>query len=90
MAKDLEDYGRTWGNNSVVQIHGTLKRMKQGLRMGFVFGGFDNPRALREIGEYARAAKAVRNLKGKLVTFLPHRSACVPMYDTFPDETKMM
>ncbi len=87
---DLTDAARSWGVNSAVQLPGTLKRMKPHLRFGFVFGGLRNPRALREIGEYARAARAVRNLKGKLVTFLPHRSLGVPMYDTFPDETKMM
>lgn len=87
---DLTDAGRSWGNNSCVQLPGTLKRMKPDFRFGFVFGGLDDARALGEIGEYARAAKAVRNLKGKLVAFLPHRSLGVPMYDTFPDETKMM
>jgi len=87
---DLTDAGRSWGNNSAVQLSGTLKRMRPDLRFGFVFGGLRNPRALREIGEYARAARAVKNLKGKVVAFLPHRSLAVPMYDTFPDETKMM
>ena len=87
---DLTDSGRSWGNNSAVQLSGTLKRMKPDLRFGFVFGGLREPRALSEVGEYARAAGAVRNLKGKLVAFLPHRSLGVPMYDTFPDETKMM
>lgn len=87
---DLVDYGRSWGNNSSVQFPGTIKRLKPDSRFGFVFGGLENPTVLQEIGEYARAAGAVRNLKGRLVTFLPHRSLGVPMYDTFPDETKMM
>lgn len=87
---DLTDAGRSWGNNSSVQLPGTLKRVKPNFRFGFVFGRLEDPRSLREIGEYARAAKAVRNLKGKLVAFFPHRSLGVPMYDTFPDETKMM
>ena len=87
---DLTDAGRSWGNNSAVQLPGTIKRMKPDLRSGFVFGGLEDPRALGEIGEYARAAKAVRGLKGKLVGILPHRSLGVPMYDTLPDETKMM
>lgn len=87
---DLTDAGRSWGNNSAVQLGGTLKRMKPDYRFGFVFGGLENPRALREIGEYALAAKAVQNLKGKRVAFLPHRCTGVPMYDTYPDETKMI
>lgn len=87
---DLVNYGRSWGNNSSVQFFGTIKRLKPDFRFGFVFGGLENPSALQEIGEYARAASAVRNLKGKLVTFLPHRSLGVPMYDTFPDEAKMI
>ena len=87
---DLTGAGRSWGNNSAVQLSGTLKRLKPGFRVGFVFGGLENPRVLREIGEYARAAKAVRSLKGKLIAFLPHRCVGVPMYDTYPDETMMM
>jgi L-arabinose isomerase len=87
---DLTGAGRSWGNNSTVQLPGTLKRYWPGFRFGFVFGGLGSPRTLREIGEYARAARAVRHLKGKMVAFLPHRSVGVPMYDTFPDETNMM
>ena len=87
---DLTDAGRSWGNNSSVQLPGTLKRYWPGFRFGYVFGGLENPRALREIGEYARAAKAVRSLRGKMVAFFPHRCVGVPMYDTYPDETRMM
>jgi len=83
---DLTGAGRSWGNNSSVQLLGTLRRLKPGFRFGYVFGGLENPRALREIGEYARAAKAVRGLKGKIITFLPHRCLGAPMYDTYPDE----
>ena len=88
--KDLTDAGRSWGNNSAVQLPGTLKRLRPGSRLGYVFGGLQNPRSLQEIGQYARAAKAVRNLKGKRIGFFPHRCIGVPMYDTYPDETKMM
>ena len=87
---DVTDYGRQWGNNSTVQLPGTLDRTRPGLRYGFVFGGLDSPRAMGEIGQYARAAAAVRSLKGKLLAFLPHRSHGVPMYDTFPDESRMI
>ena len=87
---DLIDAGRSWGNNSSVQLSGTLKRLKPDLGFGFVFGGLENPRALREIREYARAARAVRSLKGRRVGFLPHRCIGVPMYDTYPDEAKMI
>ena len=87
---DVTDYGRAWGNNSAVQLPGSLDRTRPGLRWGFVFGGLDSPRALEQIGQYARAARAVRGLRGKLLSFLPHRSMGVPMYDTFPDESKLI
>ena len=83
---DLMNYGRSWGNNSSVQLAGTLKRVMPGKKMGYVFGGINNPQSITEITQYARAAKAVENLKGKRIGFLPHRSLGVPMYDTFPDE----
>ena len=87
---DVTDFGRAWGNNSTVQLPGTLERTRPDLRYGFVFGGLDSPRALEQIGQYARAARAVRDLKGKLLAFFPHRSLGVPMYDTFPDESKVI
>jgi L-arabinose isomerase len=87
---DLTDAGRSWGNNSSVQLTGALKRLRPDFRCGYVFGWLGSPRAMREIGEYARAARAVKNLKGKRIGFLPHRCIGVPMYDTFPDEAKMM
>jgi L-arabinose isomerase len=87
---DLTDLGRSWGNNSSVQLPGTVKRLKPDLKFGYVFGELENPRALKEIKEYGRAARAVKSLKGKRVGFLPHRSLGVPMYDTYPDETKMI
>ena len=87
---DVTDFGRAWGNNSSVQLPGSLDRTRPGLRYGFVFGGLGSERALAEIGQYARAARAVRELKGKRLAFLPHRSLGVPMYDTFPDESKII
>ena len=88
--QDLTDAGRSWGNNSTVQISGTLKRVKPEQQFGFVFGDLDEAAALAEIGQYARAARAVKSLKGKRVGFFPHRCIGVPMYDTYPDEAKMM
>lgn len=87
---NLIDAGRFWGNNSSVQLPGTLKRLRPNLRFGYVFGNLDDPRVLKEIEEYARAAKAVKRLRHCKVAFLPHRSAAVSMYDTFPDEAMMM
>ena len=87
---DLVELGRSWGNNSTVQLPGTFRRCRPNLNYGFVFGGLENPRALDEIAQYARAARAVKSLKGKLLAFFPHRSHGVPMYDTFPDESKMI
>ncbi|GAF80019.1 unnamed protein product, partial [marine sediment metagenome] len=86
----LTDAGRTWGNNSAVQITGTLKRMKPDLKYGFVFGGLVSPTAMNEIEEYARAARAVKKLAKSRIAIFPHRSSAVPMYDTFPDETMMI
>jgi L-arabinose isomerase len=88
--RGLIEAGRSWGNNSSVQVPGTLKRLWPGFRFGYVFGGLTSPRPLGEIWEYARAAKAARNLRGKMVAFFPHRCVGVPMYDTYPDETKMI
>ena len=87
---DLTEAGRSWGNNSSVQIPSTLKRLRPDFHCGYVFGWIGNPRAISEIGQYARAARAVKNLKGKRIGFLPHRCIGVPMYDTYPDEAKMM
>ena len=87
---DLIAAGTTWGNNSAVQICGTLKRMRPDLCFGYVFGELDNPIVYQEIEEYVRAWRCVRRLRGSRITYLPHRSVAVPMYDTFPDDTMMM
>jgi L-arabinose isomerase len=86
----LVESGTCWGVNSATQLPGSFRRMWPSFNHGFVFGHLENERALNEIVQYARAAQCVKNLRGKLVGFLPHRSAGVPMYDTFPDESRMM
>ncbi|MCL5103327.1 MAG: hypothetical protein M1133_04330 [Armatimonadetes bacterium] len=86
----LIDAGRCWGNNSMIQLTGTLKRMRPDFKYGLMLSSFDNPMLPSELAEYVRAAKAVRKLKKSTITYLPHRSAAVPMYDTFPDDTLMM
>ena len=86
----LIDRGRTWGVNSSVQLPGTLKRLRPNLKFGFVFGNVDDPGALSNIEEYARAASAVKRLCHSKIAIFPHRSASVSMYDTFPDEAMMM
>ena len=88
--ENLLEAGTAWGNNSAVQLCGTLQRMRPEFHFGYVFGAFDRPAVLREIGEYARAWRCVRSLKSSRVMYLPHRCACVPMYDTFPDDNRMM
>ena len=88
--ENLLEAGTAWGNNSSVQICGTLKRMRPHLHFGYVFGAIDSPTAYEEIGEFVRAWRCVKGLKGSRVRYLPHRCACVPMYDTFPDDTMMM
>lgn len=87
---NLIDAGRSWGVNSNVQLPGTLKRLRPNLRFGFVFGNIDDPDALKEIEEFAVAAKAVKKLRHSKIAIFPHRSAIVSMYDTFPDEAMMM
>ena len=86
----LIESGTCWGVNSAAQLPGSFRRLWPDFNYGFVFGHLDNDRAIGEILQYARAARCVKNLRGKLVGFLPHRSAGVPMYDTFPDEARMM
>ena len=86
----LLDAGTTWGNNSAVQICGTLKRMRPDFTFGYVFGSLDDPRIYHEIAQYARAWSAVLRLRGSRVMYLPHRCSQVPMYDTYPDDTMMM
>lgn len=88
--KSVIDEGRCGGVNSKVQIVSTLKRLRPNLRFGFVFGKLDDPEALREIEEWAKAARAVRKLHHSKIAFLPHRSEGCSMYDTFPDEAKMI
>ncbi|MEX0642720.1 MAG: hypothetical protein WD468_08475 [Pirellulales bacterium] len=84
----LIDYARCWGNNSVVQIISSMKRMVPDRRIGYVFGRMD--RAVSEVAVYARAAKALKNVRGCKVAYLPHRCNDAPMYDIFPDDTAMM
>jgi L-arabinose isomerase len=87
---DLVESGTCWGVNSAAQLPGSFKRMWPDFNYGYVFGHLDDDRAIGEILQYARAARCVRKLRGKLIGYLPHRSAGVPMYDTFPDEARMM
>jgi L-arabinose isomerase len=87
---DLVDAGRSWGTNSSVQLPGSLRRLRPDLKYGYVFGGLTDPQSLQQIKEYAYAARAIKNLKGKRFGYLPHRCTGVPMYDTFPDEPRLM
>lgn len=86
----LIESGTCWGVNSAVQLPSSLKRLGSTTNYGFVFGHIEDDRAISEIIQYAKAARCVKNLKGKKVAFLPHRSGDVPMYDTYPDEARMM
>ena len=86
----LTDAGRTYGVNSAVQLPSSLNRMWPDYNLGFVFGHIENDRAISEIISYAKAARCVKKIKGKMIGIFPHRSAAAPMYDTFPDESRMM
>ncbi len=87
---DMVEAGTTWGVNSAVQIHGTLQRTRPELRYGFVFGKLTGARVKDEVEAYARAARAVKALKGKTIAYLPHRCMSIPMYDTYPDDAAMI
>lgn len=84
----LIDYARCWGNNSSVQIISTAKRMAPNRHIGYVFGHM--PQAATQIASYARAAKAISNMRRYKIAYLPHRCNDAPMFDTFPDDTRMM
>jgi len=84
----LIDYARCWGNNSAVQIISSAKRMCPRRHIGYVFGHM--PKAAGQIASYARAAKAMANVRRYKLAYLPHRCNDAPMYDTFPDDTQMM
>ncbi len=86
----LTESGTCWGVNSATQLPGSFKRLWRDFRHGFVFGHLEDERPIGEIVRYAKAARCVGRLQGKRIGFLPHRSAGVPMYDTFPDEARMM
>jgi len=86
----LIEAARCWGVNSAVQLPGGFRRLWGDFRCGFVFGHASDPRALREIGAYAAAAHAVRRLRQLKIGMLPHRSASAPMFDTYPDEARMI
>ena len=84
----LIDYARCWGNNSCVQIIGSAMRLRPNRTIAYAFGHM--PDVAEQVASYARAAKAITNVKNCKVGFLPHRCNDAPMYDTFPDETQMM
>lgn len=84
----LIDYARCWGNNSCVQIIGSAMRMRPQRVIAYAFGHM--PAVVAKVASYARAAKAIANVRGSTIAFLPHRCNDAPMYDTFPDETQMM
>jgi len=86
----LIESGTCWGVNSAVQLPSSFKRLWRKFNFGFVFGHIDSDEVIEDINRYALAARCVNNLKGRMIGFLPHRSAGVPMYDTFPDEARMM
>lgn len=87
---NLIEAARCWGVNSAVQLPGSFRRLWGDFRCGFVFGHAGEPRALREIEAYAVAAHAVRRLRQMKIGMLPHRSAGAPMFDTYPDEARMI
>jgi hypothetical protein len=81
----LIDYARCWGNNSVIQIISSMKRMTPNRQIAHVFGHME--KAASEAAVYARAAKTLRNVRNCKVAYLPHRCNDAPMYDIFPDDT---
>jgi L-arabinose isomerase len=86
----LIESGTCWGVNSAAQLPSSFRRLWNRFNHGFVFWLIESDQTVDEIVRYAKAASCVKALKGKMIGFLPHRSAGVPMYDTFPDEARMM
>jgi L-fucose isomerase-like protein len=86
----LTEAGTCWGVNSAVQLPGGFRRLWRDFNYGMVIGHLEDERSIQEIGEYAAAAHCVRRLKGKKVGVLPHRSADVAMFDTLPDESRLI
>lgn len=84
----LIDYARCWGNNSVVQLISSLKRMAPNRQIAHVFGHMN--KVAQDVAFSARAAKALRNVRDCKAAYLPHRCNGAPMYDVFPDDTAMM
>ena len=82
--------GRCWGVNSAVQLPGSFRRLGEGLRFGLVFGSMDDDGVISEITRYAKAAGSVKAVRRMKVGVLPHRSAGVPMFDTYPDEARLI
>ncbi len=84
----LIDYARCWGNNSSVQVVSSMMRMTPDRQIAYTFGHMEQ--AASQAAVYARAAKAIRNVRGSKIAYLPHRCDDAPMFDIFPDDTQMM
>ena len=73
------------GPVGTLQASGVLH--KAGRDIGFVFGPSSDPECLRELTEYAEAARLARDLRGATIGLLPHRY--VGMMSTYVDEFRL-
>jgi len=76
---------RMSGPVGALQASGPLKRL--GIRFSTAFGSCDNPSTKRQIVSFAKAAKAVKNLRKVRIGMLPYR--CDQMTGTYVDEFRL-
>lgn len=86
----LIDYGTCYGNNSAVQVMTTLRRMHRQMQLPLLAGALDDPKFHAEIAGWARAAKAVKGLRGAQIHVLPHWVTSFGLWDTLPDPVTLM
>jgi L-arabinose isomerase len=68
-----------------LQLSGAIKKI--GCRYGVVFGHQDDPLCLRELDDYAEAARVATDLRRATVGLLPYR--CPQMTGTYTDEFRL-
>ena len=73
------------GSVGAVQASGPLKRL--GTKFGFVFGSPENPKTVRKIVAFSKAAQTARALKKVTIGILPYR--CDQMTGTYVDEFRL-
>jgi L-arabinose isomerase len=68
-----------------LQLSGAIKKM--GRRYGVVFGHQDDHLCVKDLNDYAEAARVATDLRKAIIGFLPHR--CPQMTGTYTDEFRL-